>query len=171
MSKNNNRVYSYRFSCVDKYWGQTSKTMAERERAGYPGNPELEKALEGPHETIVHYDGISDEAADFREREGIAETHTMVYEGGFNRQTGGKRGFSVVRVDSVPVLAIDKETQTARGWYPTEAMAERATGVPRQNVRRNVKRLGKSAGGCIWKSANRDWYETAIELPPLDDEE
>lgn len=171
---NNNKVYSYRsLDGKDFYWGQTDKDVEQREKDGYSHNPELAKRLEQPHLTVVHYDGVSDEAADFYEREGIARTHTMVYEGGYNWQTGGRKGYAIVRRDSIPVLAIDKETQTAKEWYPTMTMAGKATGTPQQNIYEAVKLRRKSANGFYWKSANRDWYETAVdpaELFPEDSE-
>lgn len=165
---NNNKVYSYQsLDKVDLYWGQTDKEMAQREADGYANNPELTERLKQPHLTVVHYDGLSDDEADFYERDGIARTNTMIYEGGYNKQTGGKRGFSSVRRDSTPVIAIDVDTQTVRGWWPTETMAGRATGTPRSNISRTLKLLTKTANGFYWKSANRDWYETAADPAEL----
>lgn len=165
---NNNKVYSYQsLDGEDFYWGQTDKDVEQREKDGYGHNPELEKRLKQPHLTVVHHDGLSDGEADFYERDGIARTNTMIYEGGFNKQTGGKRGFSTVRWDSTPVVAIDPKTHTVKGWWPSETLAGRATGTPRSNIHRTVKLRTRTANGLYWKSANQDWYETAVDPAEL----
>ena len=147
-------VYRHEFPDRPGYVGQTNMTMEERLQKGYPNNPELEKALEGPHETIVIMEGLSSDHADARERLHIAKHGTMVNVGGFNYQTGGKKGYESLCRNSQPVIATKIETGEERR-FPSVTWASRATGVQTNHIYENMKGIHKSNGGYEFRRAEK----------------
>lgn len=147
-------VYRHEFPDRPGYVGQTNKTMEERLKEGYGNNPELEKALEGPHETIVLMEGISSRHADARERLYIAKYGTMLNVGGFNHQTGGKEGYEVIRRDSQPVIAINVKTGEELR-FPSVAWASKTIGVQPNHIYEVMNGIRKSIGGYKFRRAEK----------------
>lgn len=147
-------VYRHEFPDRPGYVGQTNKTMEERLKEGYGNNPELEKALEGPHETIVLMEGLSSRHADARERLYIAKYGTMLNVGGFNHQTGGKKDYEVLRRDSQPVIATNVKTGEERR-FSSVAWASKATKVQANHIYENMNGIRKSIGGYEFRRAEK----------------
>ena len=148
-------VYGHEIDGKMKYIGQTEKTLAERLKSGYPGNPDLEAALKRPHETVVLMEGISSRHADARERLNIAKYGTMVTMGGYNRQTGGKIGYEVIRGDSQPVIATKIDT-SEEIRFPSVAWASKATKVQANHIYENMNGIRKTIGGYKFRRAEED---------------
>lgn len=146
-------VYGHQFDGKVEYIGQTEKTFEERLKDGYPNNPELEKKLKGEHETFIIMEGISSRHADARERLNIAKYGTLVTMGGYNRQTGGKSGYEVIRRDSQAVIATKIDTgEEIR--FPSVTWASKATGAQTGHIYEVMHDIRHSASGYRFRPAD-----------------
>lgn len=148
-----NAVYGITDLKEVKYIGQTDQGVEQRIAKGYPNNPEVDKLLSGPHEVIIFHEGISDRHADARERLYIAKYQTMINVGGYNHQTGGKRGYTVLRRDSQPIIGTHMETGKEVS-FPSVAWACEVTGARANHIYENMRGTRKSVAGYCWKPAS-----------------
>lgn len=147
-----NTVYGISDTESIKYIGQTNQQLEERIRQGYPNNPEVEELLRGPHEVTPLADEVSDRHADARERLYIAQYHTMCNADGYNRQTGGKSGYEVIRRDSQPIIGTKVETGE-EVFFPSVAWASRATGAQVSHIYKVLRGIRKTAAGYKFRPA------------------
>lgn len=153
-SSGNNSVYGIADPEKVRYIGQTDQDLKQRIAQGYPHNPEVADLLKGEHKIIVFHEGISAGHADARERLYIAKYGTMLNVGGFNHQTGGKKGYEVIRRDSQPVIATNVKTGEERR-FPSVAWASKAIGVQPNHIYEVMNDTRKSIGGYKFRRAEK----------------
>lgn len=156
------------------------KDVASRWRNGknYKSNKELDEAINGVWngETCIKQgcgwenvrveivrDGIPTKYGDFAEKLDVAKYGTL-WPNGYNKTTGGRRGYTALNSRCRPVWQLDLETGEKLKLYFSCACASRATGISDTGIADTARGEQAHSGGFGWAYATKEevaeWQES-----------